>query len=137
MPWLTLGLRHGAAHATRCTSYARERRMEPVFKRASAVSLGIVAALVITAGANSAAGAAPGDRPTAPPVLTAAACAPLADLVVAARDIGLPTRGAEIDTAVWDAAGNYCAVTGWVRAVTAPQDMQFRVNLPANWNGRT
>jgi feruloyl esterase len=110
--------------------------MELVLKRASAVSVGIVAALVSTAGASSA-GAALGDKPTVPPVLTEAACAPLADLVISARDIGLPTSGADIATAVWDAAGNYCAVTGWVRAVTAPQDMQFRVNLPANWNGRT
>jgi pimeloyl-ACP methyl ester carboxylesterase len=57
--------------------------------------------------------------------------------LIPASDIGLPTRGADIDTAQWDAAGKYCAVTGWIRAVSAPQDMQFRVNLPADWNGRT
>jgi pimeloyl-ACP methyl ester carboxylesterase len=110
--------------------------MKSVFKRESAVSMGIVASLAISSGATPAA-AAPGGKPTMPPRLTEAACAPLADIVIAARDIGLPTRGADIDTAMWDATGNYCAVTGWVRAVTASQDMQFRVNLPANWNGRT
>jgi Tannase and feruloyl esterase len=110
--------------------------MESVSKRVRAVSIGIVAALGITGGTTSAA-AAPGGKPTAPPVLTQAACAPLADLVIPASEIGLPTSGADVDTAVWDAAGNFCAVTGWIRAVTAPQDMQFRVNLPANWNGRT
>jgi len=39
-----------------------------------------------------------------------------------------------VETATWQSG--YCAVTGWIRAVTAPQDMQFRVNLPAEWNGR-
>lgn len=110
--------------------------MKSVFKRVSAGSMGMAAALVITAGATSAA-ASPGGKPTVPPVLTEAVCAPLSDLVIPASEIGLPTSGADIDTAVWDAAGSYCAVTGWIRAVTAPQDMQFRVNLPASWNGRT
>lgn len=110
--------------------------MISVFRRATAVSMGIVAAFLITAGSTSAA-AAPGGQSSEPPVLTEADCAPLAELTIPASDIGLPTSGADIETAVWDAAGGYCAVTGWIRAVSAPQDMQFRVNLPAEWNGRT
>lgn len=110
--------------------------MKSMLRRLTAVSMGIAAVLVMTATATSAA-AAPGGSGGEPPVITEAQCAPLADLTIPAKEIGLPTRGADIDTAVWDAAGGYCAVTGWIRAVTAPQDMQFRVNLPGTWNGRT
>ncbi|WP_109208505.1 MULTISPECIES: tannase/feruloyl esterase family alpha/beta hydrolase [Microbacterium] len=114
--------------------------MKSTFRRLVAVSVGIVAAVALTAGATSAAAAPGGGKGgphAAPPILTAAGCAALADLTIPAKAIDLPTQGADIETAVWDAAGSYCAVTGWIRAVTAPQDMQFRVNLPASWNGRT
>lgn len=109
--------------------------MRTLTRRLTAVSIGIVAMLIAGAGAASAAAA--GGPHGEPPALTEAQCAPLAELTIPAKEIGLPTRGADIESAVWDAAGQYCAVTGWIRAVSAPQDMQFRVNLPAAWNGRT
>ncbi|KAF2413187.1 hypothetical protein B1729_11065 [Microbacterium sp. B35-04] len=110
--------------------------MKSTFRRLSAVSLGIAAALVLTAGLSTAT-AAPGGPHAGSPTLTASECTSLAGLTIPAKDIGLPTNGADVETAVWDAAGSYCAVTGWIRAVSAPQDMQFRVNLPAVWNERT
>lgn len=70
-------------------------------------------------------------------VLAQAGCEALAGYSIPAKRIGLPTNGADIESAVWNADEGYCAVTGWIRAVTAPQDMQFRVNLPNAWNGRT
>ncbi|TDN87800.1 tannase/feruloyl esterase family alpha/beta hydrolase [Microbacterium sp. BK668] len=109
--------------------------MKSGFARVAAVSIGIAAALVVAAGAVPASAAPPSKGGT--PTLTQAQCASLADLSIPAKDIGLPTQGADIDTAVWDGAGGYCAVTGWIRALSAPQDMQFRVNLPAAWNKRT
>lgn len=109
--------------------------MRTTSRRLTALSIGIAAVLVASAGTASAAAA--GGPPGNPPALTEAQCASLAGLAVPAKEIGLPTRGADIETAVWDAAGSYCAVTGWIRAVSAPQDMQFQVNLPSAWNGRT
>lgn len=114
--------------------------MKPLFRRTVTMCLGIVAALAITAGTSSAFAVphgSKGPKGQEPPALTVETCAPLADLTIAPKKIGLPTRGAEVDTAVWDATGNYCAVTGWIHAVSAPQDMQFQVNLPGAWNGRT
>jgi feruloyl esterase len=115
--------------------------MKTTFRRLTAVSLGVAAALVLTAGITSASavprggpGGGPHDGST---TLTQAQCTSLAGLAIPAKAFDLPTNGADVETAVWDAAGGYCAVTGWIRAVSAPQDMQFRVNLPATWNGRT
>jgi hypothetical protein len=110
--------------------------MKSTFRRLTAVSLGIAAAVALTAGTTSAA-AAPGGPHSAPPVLSSAQCASLVGLEIPEKAIDLPTQGAVVETATWDAAGSYCAVTGWIRAVSAPQDMQFQVNLPAAWNGRT
>jgi hypothetical protein len=124
-----------AAGAVAALQRQRGRQMRSVFRRA-ALSLGVAAALVMVAAAPPAA-ATPGGVRAEARVLTEAGCAALADVTIPAAEIGLPTNGADVDTAVWDAAGSYCAVTGWIRAVTAPQDMQFRVNLPANWNRRT
>ena len=111
--------------------------MKSTFRRLTAMSLGIAAALALTVGATTAT-AAPGGGPhAAPPPLTPDGCAALVGLEIPAKAIDLPTQGAYVETAVWDAAGSYCAATGWIRAVSAPQDMQFQVNLPAHWNGRT
>lgn len=108
--------------------------MNSSMKRLATVSIGIVAALIMTAAVSPASAAPPARGGGA---LTAEQCAALADLTIPAKAIDLPTNGADIDTAVWNAEGGYCAVTGWIRAVSAPQDMQFRVNLPGSWNGRT
>lgn len=97
--------------------------------RIAAASLGAAAILVLTAAA-----VAPAAKPAAPGALTEETCSAIAGLEIPAKDIDLPTRGATVETATWQ--DGYCAVTGWIRAVTAPQDMQFRVNLPAEWNGR-
>lgn len=110
--------------------------MKSTSRRLTAVSVGIAAVLALTAGVAPAA-AAPGGPNAAPPALTPATCTSLVGLEIAEKAIDLPTRGAVVETATWDATGSYCAVTGWIRAVSAPQDMQFQVNLPAAWNGRT
>lgn len=104
--------------------------------RRMTASLGVAAAIVLTAGVTSAV-AAPRGHDSGPRVLTQSGCAALSDLVIPKKKIGLPTNGADIESAVWSEAERYCAVTGWIRAVSAPQDMQFEVNLPAAWNGRT
>ncbi|WP_221584965.1 tannase/feruloyl esterase family alpha/beta hydrolase [Microbacterium sp. G2-8] len=97
--------------------------------RSALVALCAIGALALTAGA-----VAPAKKPADPPPLTEAACADLVGHDISARDIDLPTAGASVETATW--TGDACEVTGWIRAVTAPQDMQFQVNLPADWNGR-
>ena len=82
------------------------------------------------------------DRPTA---LSAAACASLQGMSIPAAAIGLPTRGAMVQTAAMvdasardNANGTFCKVTGVVRPQNAGSpDLEFEVNLPASWNGRT
>jgi pimeloyl-ACP methyl ester carboxylesterase len=72
-------------------------------------------------------------------------CAELAGLRFAAGQIGLPTTGATIVTAEIisaDAQGNnngeYCKVLGAIHPVDyAAPDINFQVNLPANWNGKS
>lgn len=110
--------------------------MRSLSPRLTRLAVGIAATVALSAGTMSAA-ATPQGPHGAPPALTAEACATLAGLTIPAKDIGLPTRGADIETATWVPEDGYCAVVGWIRAVTAPQDMQFQVNLPAEWNGRT
>lgn len=81
----------------------------------------------------------------APLVDAAQACAALAGLDIPASQIGLPTTGASIVSAELVAAaaegnanGEYCKVLGAIHPVdyTAP-DINFEVNLPSNWNGKT
>jgi Tannase and feruloyl esterase len=73
-----------------------------------------------------------------------AQCAALADATVTPQSIGMPTRGAHIDSATMIAAtasgnqsGEFCRVTGSIKAdlATAP-DIHFDLNLPVRWNGR-
>lgn len=80
-----------------------------------------------------------GDPP--PPGL----CSALEGLHIAAAGIGLPTRGATIESAERVEAdvegntnGDYCKVLGAIHPVdyTAP-DIHFQVNLPAHWNGKS
>jgi hypothetical protein len=72
-----------------------------------------------------------------------AACAALSGRSVDASEIGLPTRGAIVQSAVLtpaDAAGNpeFCLVTGQVLSFdpTAPP-INFELNLPSSWVRRT
>lgn len=89
-------------------------------------------------GSDTATSAAPTPSP-------AAACAQLAEMRIAADAIGLPTTGATITSAELvgaDAEGNengeFCKVLGAIHpfTYTAP-DINFEVNLPASWNGKT
>ncbi|MGF6573234.1 hypothetical protein ABH945_005355 [Paraburkholderia sp. GAS333] len=83
--------------------------------------------------------AASGDTPLA------MHCADLAGAVVSAELIGLPTAGAQIETAAMVGAtaqgnqqgGEYCRITGRIKALEATTpDIRFDLNLPRRWNGR-
>ena len=71
-------------------------------------------------------------------------CVSLKDFSIPAPSIGLPTSGADVQTAVavsasdqGNANGDFCKVTGIVkpRNPTSP-NLEFEVNLPTNWNRR-
>jgi feruloyl esterase len=76
--------------------------------------------------------------------LPAAACASLQGMTIAAASIGLPTSGAEVQTAAMVAPsaanntnGEYCKVTGIVKPKNpSSPNLEFEVNLPAAWNRR-
>ena len=71
-------------------------------------------------------------------------CAELEGQSVPASVIGLPTRGAIIESASVVAAaapknrnGEYCRLVGVIKAqLDTTPDIRFEVNLPARWNGR-
>ncbi len=80
----------------------------------------------------------------APTGLPAEACASLAGFSIPGAEIGLPSSGALVQTAVSMAAaekgnvnGDFCKVTGIVkpRHASSP-NLEFEVNLPAAWNRR-
>ena len=94
--------------------------------------------------------------PTTPATTTPSAsdqCAALSGAKIAAADIGLPTKGATIQSATLvlakgqssDSAGaavaaipEYCKVLGAIAPVDpAGFAINFQVNLPTNWNGKT
>lgn len=70
------------------------------------------------------------------------ACEALSGAEIPAVKIGLPTRGARIDSARFISAtaegnlnGEYCEVRGWISPMNAGSPrMQFEVNLPSSWN---
>jgi feruloyl esterase len=71
-------------------------------------------------------------------------CAGLQGLTIPASSIGLPSSGAIVQTATPIAAGakdningDYCKVIGIIKPKDpASPNMEFEVNLPANWNKR-
>ncbi len=72
-------------------------------------------------------------------------CDQLASAMVSAADIGLPTTGAAVSSAVAMPAGGsgtgahgpYCLVSGNIRPVDASApDIQFQLALPNDWNGK-
>ncbi|GAB7535183.1 tannase/feruloyl esterase family alpha/beta hydrolase [Burkholderia sp. 3C] len=71
-------------------------------------------------------------------------CLDLAGVQIPASGIGLPTDGAIVQTAtpigataVGNQDGDYCRLTGVIRATTAgTPDIRFELNLPARWNRR-
>src|SRR6476620_2128072 len=83
----------------------------------------------------------------AAPAQAATACADLANLKIAAGDIGLPSGGATIlsaaiatvpaDPVTPDVKREYCKLLGAVQPVdpNAPP-VNFQVNLPLQWNGK-
>ena len=99
----------------------------------------ITALVVLAAAVATPLGAA--DQTTS---LPAAACASLQGMAIAAPAIGLPTSGAEVQTAAMVAAsapnntnGDYCKVTGIVKPKNpSSPNLEFEVNLPAAWNRR-
>ncbi len=99
--------------------------------------------LFATLGATVLVACSSGDGPALP-----VDCAALAGTTVAASEIGLPTSGATITSATVVSAtasgnlnGEYCKVVGKITAAaTDPAgtpDINFQLNLPANWNGKT
>ena len=75
----------------------------------------------------------------------AAQCTALGALTIPASDVGKPTKGAVIESATLIAKaapenrnGEFCKVIGLIKPMDqkAP-DIQFEVNLPSEWNGRT
>ncbi len=110
------------------------------------IRLSLFASALILAACHGADPAPPAAGASAAPVLSAAdACAQLAGLRIPATAIGLPTSGASITSAELLAAGaadnengEFCKVLGAIHPATytAP-DINFEVNLPSNWNGKT
>ena len=76
--------------------------------------------------------------------LPPSACVTLQGLSIPASDIGLPTGGAAVQTAVPVAAsakdnpnGDFCKVTGIVKPQNPMSpNLEFEVNLPNAWNRR-
>jgi pimeloyl-ACP methyl ester carboxylesterase len=74
----------------------------------------------------------------------AADCASLRDFSIPPAEIGLPTSGAVVQTAVIVAAseekninGDFCKVVGIVKPKNpGSPNLEFEVNLPPNWNRR-
>lgn len=84
----------------------------------------------------------------APPAAQALACADMAGKTVAAGAIGLPTGGATVTAATAVTAGEagngngaYCKVLGAILpdagAAAGTPNINFQLNLPAEWNGKT
>ncbi len=66
-------------------------------------------------------------------------CSDLKSQKIGSAQIGLPTRGALIDSArlAKGAAGGYCRVLGSITSVDPFADpIRFEVNLPETWNGK-
>ena len=64
-------------------------------------------------------------------------CTTLKHRTIAAAEIALPTRGAEVRSAhlVKSESGNFCKVLGNIQSVDpAANPIRFEVNLPENWN---
>lgn len=67
-------------------------------------------------------------------------CSALAGTTIEAEALDLPTGGATIGTAEMTEAEDgtsYCQVNGAIHPVTDAPDINFQVNLPADWNGRS
>ncbi|MGC5223396.1 tannase/feruloyl esterase family alpha/beta hydrolase [Micromonospora sp. DT81.3] len=107
--------------------------MNRIRRLAATVAVGAVTIASLVAGGGAAAAA-----PTrwGPPELGPRVCSVLKYIKIPQQLIGLPTGGAAVESATWN-AGGYCSVVGWIwpKNAGAP-GMQFQVNLPKDWNGR-
>lgn len=71
-------------------------------------------------------------------------CESMSQTIIAADEIGLPTRGAVIDASTWVAVNGkdegtaVCRVLGHINPVSNNgYAINFQVNLPKNWNGNS
>jgi len=76
-----------------------------------------------------------------PDTVDSASCSALAEVRIPAGDIGLPTRGAVVDSVALIAgtprAPDHCLVAGRILPVdSAAPNIEFKVALPAAWNGK-
>ena len=119
----------------------RKRTIAPSGMRMAALA----AMMFVTQALVACGGDDDGSGTTGAPALTAQeSCAALQGFKVEASAIGKPTSGALVQTTTLVAAdasnnidGEYCAVTGIIFPATAgAPTMQFRVNLPTQWNGK-
>lgn len=68
------------------------------------------------------------------------ACIALAGTSLQAESLGLPTGGASLQTAAMaqlDDGASFCQVNGAIHPVSEAPDINFQVNLPAEWNHRS
>lgn len=106
-------------------------------------------ALVATSATLILGGCGGGNDNNSTPAVAVISCAELAGKTVPAASIGLPTGGAKVTaTASVKASdagntnGDYCKVTGTISpdasvAATGTPDINFQINLPETWNGKT
>src|SRR5580698_8157749 len=81
-----------------------------------------------------------GDSGNQEPIhLSRETCTSLQGFSIPASAIGLPSSGAQVQTAMFvgDSNGDFCKVNGIVKPhTTGSPDLEFEVNLPAAWNRR-
>jgi feruloyl esterase len=109
------------------------------------VHLTAVAALLTACGGSDSVQSVP-ELAQAPVQLSPeATCGQLANILIPSADIGLPTKGAIISSATFIKAsdakntnGEYCKVMGNILPVDFySNNIQFEVDLPAHWNGKS
>ncbi|QOV33191.1 tannase/feruloyl esterase family alpha/beta hydrolase [Streptomyces ferrugineus] len=110
----------------------------------SAVALLAVPGLGLVQGISPAAAASPAGGARTTVTDAATSCASIAGLHVNASTIGLPTRGADVESATLTAADpktgypEFCLVRGKVNSFdTAAPDINFQLNLPTSWNRKS
>lgn len=112
----------------------------------SLITYGITASVLAALSACSDSDAGPDSGSTTPPEQLLA-CTTLVNMAIDKADIGLPSNGAQVQSATLvagDAPGNtngeHCQVKGIIKPVTASsnglatENIEFQVNLPTNWN---
>lgn len=114
----------------------------------SFIGYGVAASFIAALSACSSSDPDPDSGPPPPPDRQLA-CTALVGTIIDKADIGLPTSGAEVQSATFvaaDAAGNtggeHCRVKGIIKPFSttsnglATENIEFQVNLPTNWNNK-